>query len=46
MCRILYARADAPFPIADLLRPFAELSRDSREYQGHGWGCAWRENGG
>jgi len=43
MCRILYARADAPFPIAELLRPFAELSRDSREYQGHGWGCAWRD---
>lgn len=45
MCRILYARADAPFAIAELLRPFAELSRDSREYQGHGWGCAWREDG-
>jgi glutamine amidotransferase len=46
MCRILYARADAPFAIAELLRPFAELSRDSREYQGHGWGCAWRDAGG
>lgn len=46
MCRILYARADEPFPIADLLRPFAELARGSREYQGHGWGCAWREAGG
>lgn len=21
--------------------PFAQLSRGSREYQGHGWGCAW-----
>ena len=46
MCRILYARADAPFAIAELLRPFAELSRDSREYQGHGWGCAWRDDSG
>lgn len=45
MCRLLYVRADAPFPIPRLLAPFAELSRTSREYQGHGWGCAWREAG-
>lgn len=45
MCRILYARAAEPFAIAELLTPFAALSRDSREYQGHGWGCAWRVNG-
>jgi glutamine amidotransferase len=43
MCRILFARADAPFSIAGLLRPFAEMSRNSREFQGHGWGCAWRD---
>ena len=43
MCRILYARADAAFPIPELLTPFAELSRNSTEFQGHGWGCAWRE---
>ena len=46
MCRILYARAETPFPIAELLAPFAELSRDSREFQGHGWGCAWRQHDG
>ena len=45
MCRILYARADTPFAIGDLLKPFAEMSRNSREYQGHGWGCAWRKDG-
>ena len=45
MCRILYARAAEPFSIAELLTPFANLSRDSREYQGHGWGCAWRQDG-
>ena len=45
MCRILYVRADRDFAIADLLVPFAELSRNSPEYQGHGWGCAWSENG-
>jgi len=43
MCRILYARAETEFAIADLLTPFAELSRHSTEFQGHGWGCAWRE---
>jgi glutamine amidotransferase len=46
MCRILYARCATPFPIAEKLRPFAELSRDSREFQGHGWGCAWRSDDG
>ena len=43
MCRILYARADAAFAIPELLHAFAELSRNSSEFQGHGWGCAWRE---
>ena len=46
MCRILYARADAPFSITGLLRPFAAMARESREFQGHGWGCAWREDDG
>ena len=44
MCRILYARSDQPFSIPSLLKPFAEMSEASPEYQGHGWGCAWREN--
>jgi glutamine amidotransferase len=43
MCRILYARATQPFSISELLQPFAEMARDSREFQGHGWGCAWRD---
>ena len=42
MCRILYARASRPFSIPSLLEPFAELSRNSSEFQGHGWGCSWR----
>lgn len=46
MCRILYARSATQFPIAEMLTPFAELSRNSREFQGHGWGCAWREDDG
>jgi glutamine amidotransferase len=46
MCRILYARCATSFPIVDKLRPFAELSRSSREFQGHGWGCAWLTDDG
>jgi len=43
MCRILYARADTAFSLGDQLDAFAEMARSSREYQGHGWGCAWRD---
>jgi len=43
MCRILYARSDTGFSIANLLEPFAQLAQSSSEYQGHGWGCSWRE---
>ncbi|MCP4186318.1 MAG: hypothetical protein GY763_01820 [Gammaproteobacteria bacterium] len=46
MCRILFARAEKDFSISAFLQPFAELSRDSREYQGHGWGCAWLDKEG
>lgn len=46
MCRILYARAESPFAIPELLAPFAEMSRNSREFQGHGWGCAWHDGEG
>lgn len=45
MCRILFAKSDEPFSITALLEPFANLSRDSREYQGHGWGFAWLDKG-
>jgi glutamine amidotransferase len=41
MCRLLYVRANSPFAIRDHLEVFAEISKNSPEYQGHGWGCAW-----
>ncbi len=41
MCRILLVRSQSPFTIADELRPFASIAKNSREYQGHGWGCSW-----
>ncbi len=45
MCRILFAKSAKPFTISALLEPFAKLSRDSQEYQGHGWGFAWLDKG-
>ena len=45
MCRLLYARSETFFDVSQLLEPFAALARDSREYQGHGWGCASWLNG-
>ena len=45
MCRILFAKSDEKFVITNLLNSFAEVSRTSREYQGHGWGAAWLDEG-
>ena len=45
MCRLLCVHSDRPFEIEPHLTAFASLSRDSREYQGHGWGCARLEDG-
>lgn len=43
MCRLLAVKADAPFAATPHLERFARIARRSKEYQGHGWGCAWRE---
>ena len=45
MCRLLCVRARADFAMDDHLAAFSRIARDSREYQGHGWGCAWLEDG-
>ncbi len=45
MCRLLCVRGREDFPIHQHLAPFTQIARDSREYQGHGWGCAWLEDG-
>ncbi len=45
MCRILFAKSSQPFSIVDYLIPFAQLSRNSPEFQGHGWGFAWLDKG-
>ena len=41
MCRLLYMNTTEPRDPAPLLNRFAEICRDSEEYQGHGWGAAW-----
>ncbi len=45
MCRLLCVRSPTPFAVGDHLEVFAEIARTSREYQGHGWGCAWLDDG-
>jgi len=40
MCRLLAIRNVAPFDPAPHLRGLARVAQTSREYQGHGWGCA------
>ena len=41
MCRLLYVRNSTGFRIQDHLQPFSVLSKNSKEYQGHGWGCSF-----
>ena len=38
-------RSDAPFPTDEVLATFRRKCRESVEYQGHGWGAAWRAAG-
>lgn len=45
MCRLLYARAEAPFDLPQQLTQFARVAEESKEFQGHGWGCSYLEDG-
>jgi glutamine amidotransferase len=45
MCRLLLVKASRAFSIHEPLERLARISRNSKEYQGHGWGCAYLENG-
>jgi len=44
MCRILAVRSVRPVEPRPFLRAFALRCRDGKEYQGDGWGVAWRED--
>ena len=42
MCRLLCVRSGGDgFEMEEHLAALARIARDSSEYQGHGWGCAW-----
>ena len=43
MCRLLCIRSEREFELRDHLEALARIARESKEYQGHGWGCAWWE---
>jgi glutamine amidotransferase len=46
MCRLLAVQADDAVDVAPWMEAFSSACRDSKEYQGHGWGVAWREEEG
>jgi glutamine amidotransferase len=45
MCRLLYVDSKNEFPVGGYLAKFSDISRNSREFQGHGWGFAYLQNG-
>jgi glutamine amidotransferase len=46
MCRLLAVRSQDAFSPAPYLGKFAFIAKNSKEYQGHGWGCAWLDPAG
>lgn len=44
MCRLLYVNSKKEFCISEHLKKFAEISKNSKEFQGHGWGFAYWQN--
>ena len=45
MCRLLCLKSDKPIQITKYLEKFATTCKASKEYQGHGWGLAYRAQG-
>lgn len=45
MCRLLCVKNREPFDIGERLAYLADIARNSPEYQGHGWGCAYIAGG-
>ena len=46
MCRLLTVRSQTRFAIEPHLGKFAQIAKNSKEYQGHGWGCAYLDPAG
>ena len=45
MCRLLYVRSKREFSIGEHLNALSRIAENSKEYQGHGWGCAYLHGG-
>ena len=45
MCRLLAVKSDKEFDINYHLKKFSQIAKNSKEYQGDGWGCAYLKNG-
>lgn len=41
MCRLLFIKSKTEFNISDHLNIFSDICKNSKEYQGHGWGCSY-----
>ena len=41
VCRLLLVESPKGIDPNPLLEKFAEMCQNSREFQGHGWGCSW-----
>ncbi|MFA7290159.1 MAG: hypothetical protein WC055_14885 [Melioribacteraceae bacterium] len=41
MCRLLLVKSKEQFNPSDYLKPFAKSCKESREFQGHGWGASF-----
>jgi glutamine amidotransferase len=46
MCRLLTVKSQTPFAIGPHLETFAYIAKNSKEFQGHGWGCAYQDPAG
>jgi glutamine amidotransferase len=44
MCRLLFVKNKIEFSISNHLNTFAQIAKNSKEYQGHGWGCSYLIN--
>ncbi len=42
MCRLLLVKSKDNFSIAEHLKKFSQIAKTSSEYQGNGWGCAYK----
>jgi len=45
MCRLLLVKSKEDFDIAAQLEQLAYIAEHSKEFQGHGWGCAYLQDG-